>query len=299
MKFQSQPHEQVSTLIEALERDESLGLADNFVQRIRAIELLELYGLDDIEVLSGAATVEAEGRGLIERIRALKQRLEDANHQLIELLAASIRAGDRDSLKRIIAAAAPQTEVRDEVGYDELDTLLATLLDAGIIPDAPPVRDPDMIAFQPTPTRIVLKLIDELHPTPDDVFYDIGSGLGHVPILINLLVGIKAVGVEMEKSYCQYALACLKKLNLRDIALIQADARHVAYDDGTIFYLYTPFQGEILKEVLAKLEAQAKRRRIKVCAYGPCTLVIGKQKWLKPIYRVGKAEGSLGIYTSF
>ena len=298
MNSQSQPHEQVSRLIEALERDESLGLPDNFVRRIRAIDYLELYGLDDIEVLSGASMVEADGHALIERVRALKQRLEAANHQLIEQLAASIRAGDREALKRIIAAAEPQTEARDDIGYDALDTLMAALLDAGVIPDAPSLPDPDMIAFQPTPARIVLKVIDQLHPTRDDIFYDLGSGLGHVPILINLLTGMKTVGVELEESYCQYAAACVKKLGLTGVSFIQSDARDVSFDEGTIFYLYTPFQGKILGEVLHKLEEQAARRRFKICAYGPCTLVVSKQKWLKSIYQMGKGEGSLGIYRS-
>ena len=88
------------------------------------------------------------------------------------------------------------------------------------------------------------------------------------------------------------------KFTLSNVEFIHADARDADYADGTIFYLYTPFQGEMLRQVLGKLEAQAERRHIKVCTYGPCTLQVSKQNWLQSIYRAGRREGSLGIFGS-
>jgi hypothetical protein len=90
----------------------------------------------------------------------------------------------------------------------------------------------------------------------------------------------------------------LNKLGLPYVEFIHADARQADYDDGTMFYLYTPFRGEMLRQVLRRLEAQAERRRIRVCTYGPCTLQAGEQNWLKPIYQAGQSEGSLGIFGS-
>jgi hypothetical protein len=38
--------------------------------------------------------------------------------------------------------------------------------------------------------------------TQADVFFDLGSGLGQVPILVNLLSGAAAKGMEFEPVYC-------------------------------------------------------------------------------------------------
>jgi hypothetical protein len=186
----------------------------------------------------------------------------------------------------------------ENIGYDELDILLNGLMEVPIVPGEPEERDPDMVFYQPTPARIILKLIERLDMSADDVFYDLGSGLGHVPIAVNLLTGITTRGIEIEESYFRYSTECLKKLCLTDVDFMNVDAREASYDDGTIFYMYTPFQGEILRQILSKLESQSQRRQIKLCTYGPCTALISKQSWLQPIYQTGKAEGRFGLFSS-
>ena len=51
---------------------------------------------------------------------------------------------------------------------------------------------------------------------------------------------------------------------------------------GTLFYLYTPFAGSILRAVLAALAAQARQRPIRVCTFGPCVRTIAQERWLDP-----------------
>lgn len=50
---------------------------------------------------------------------------------------------------------------------------------------------------------------------------------------------------------------------------------------GTVFFLYTPFTGAILRTVLDRLRHEARRRPIRICSYGPCTPLIAQELWLE------------------
>ncbi|MEP7285754.1 MAG: hypothetical protein ABI947_08300 [Chloroflexota bacterium] len=299
MKSYSPVYQKINAVIDRLEQDKILYRAENFIERMNALDVLEFQLLDDIENVT--ILPDAEKSRLMQRAEMLKQKLVDVNEKLFTHLLLSIRSNDRATVTQYFKQAERQISRSaddDYLGYDEIDMLVNGLLEVAFVPPEPEERDADMIYYQPTPARIILKLIDELHLTLNDTFYDLGSGLGHVPILVNLLTNIKTKGIELENAYFQYSNECLKKLGLSDVEFINADARDVDYCDGTIFYMYTPFQGEILRQVLKKLEAQSERHPIRVCTYGPCTLQVSKLNWLRPIYQTGKQEGSLSIFSS-
>lgn len=73
------------------------------------------------------------------------------------------------------------------------------------------------------------------------------------------------------------------ELNLNNVTFIQQDVREVDLSSGTVFYLYTPFLGTILRAVLDLLRREAVSREIRVCTFGPCTPTIGEERWLEPI----------------
>jgi hypothetical protein len=290
-----QAYQQLSAAIADLERDPLLCQPDNFVERIRAMDFLELQLMDDDE------SADDTTRMLAGRARTLKNRLDEANEALFAHLLAGIQAGDRAAFRQVMHSVKAQIPAENEdadVGYDEIDALVNGLLEVPLAPGEPGPLEPDMIYYQPTPARIVLRLLDDLCPTGADVFYDLGSGLGHVPILVNLLTDIPAKGIEIEASYYRYALERLKKLCLSQVEFVNADARRAACDDGTIFYLYTPFRGEILRQVLGKLEAVSHLRAIRLCTYGPVTAQVSRQPWLEATYQSGSDETSLGIFRS-
>jgi hypothetical protein len=300
MKSNAQAYQEISAVIDRLEQDHNLYEAGNFIERMKAIDVLELQLLEDIEQADDTTLMGSENMRLAQRAEALKQNLADANEQLFAHLLQSIQSNDRSAVKQYFRQAEQQISRDDDdnLGYDELDMLVNGLLEVDFGPAEPDERDAEMFFYQPTPARIILRLIDQLHPTPEDTFYDLGSGLGHVPILVNLLTDSKTKGIELEGAYFRYSNDCLNKLGLRDVEFIHADARHVDYSNGTIFYMYTPFQGEMLRQVLRILEVQSERRQIRVCTYGPCTLQVSQQRWLQPIYQTGKREGSLAIFSS-
>ena len=285
----SNTYQRISAALDSLEQDELLCNEDNFVARIKALDFLELQMIGGIEPVNS------------QRAHRLKQKLDNANERLFARLLASIRANDRVTLKQYLRRYEQQVSTRiDEqyVGYDEIDMLVWGLLEVDLIPEEPEVLEPDMVFYQPSSTRTILKLINELETTVDDIFYDLGSGLGHVPIMVNLLTDVRTKGVEIQEFYCRYSNKCLGKLGLSTVEFMNADARDVEYDDGTIFYMYTPFRGKVLQQVLVKLEEQSKRRHIRVCTVGPCTAEVGDHTWLHSIYLTGKNEGALGIFSS-
>jgi len=89
------------------------------------------------------------------------------------------------------------------IGYDGLDALLNGVLrlDPHPQPSVPPAAE--MVHCEPTPARAILDLTDRVAFTAQDMFYDIGSGLGQVVMLVHLLTGVPARGIEFDPGYCE------------------------------------------------------------------------------------------------
>jgi hypothetical protein len=69
------------------------------------------------------------------------------------------------------------------------------------------------------------------------------------------------------------------------VTFLEQDARTADLSLGTVFYLYTPFTGAVLRTVLDALRREASRRQFRICTFGPARQSSPK-KWLE-------AEGAL------
>ncbi len=271
-------HEQVQRVITAVEKDAAGG----FDRRAAALDLLEVHVLDRLQHLEELAPLEPALLALRTRATTLQQHLEAANERLLRRLRFRIGAGTYtpEGLKRALARYAGPTGGRN--GYDVLDRLVGGFL-ADVPPSEPRIElEPEMVAYQPTPARAILALIGRAHLGPDDTLVDIGSGLGHVVILVALLCGARARGIELEPAYCDHARRCAGRLNVSRVEFIQGDAREASLAGGTVFFLYTPFRGALLRLVLERLRAEARARPIRICTYGPCTAEMAGVSWLRP-----------------
>ncbi|HVI59025.1 MAG TPA: hypothetical protein VM619_09180 [Luteimonas sp.] len=261
----------------ALEGDASLEAPARLRERFDALERLERH--------FGPGDHDADEPGVAPgRVRALRARLERANAALHEAIRDDIRHGrGRAALQPWIDAAAPgeggDTRLEGE-GYDALDDLVD-----GVLRFDPPggvaALPPGMVAYQPTPARHVVDMIDRAGLGEDDVLFDLGSGLGHVPLLAAILARARCIGVEIEPAYVECARRSAAALGLGDVAFLAQDARAADLSGGTVFYLYTPFTGAILRAVLGTLRREAARRAIRVCTFGPCTPVVAREPWLR------------------
>ena len=114
-----------------------------------------------------------------------------------------------------------------------------------------------------------------------DVLVDLGSGLGHVALLASMLTGVQGLGIEVEAAYVASAQECAQSLNLNRVRFIHEDARAADLSSGTVFYLYSPFTGSILADVLERLRKESTRRPIRICTLGPCTCTLAQEARLQ------------------
>lgn len=135
--------------------------------------------------------------------------------------------------------------------------------------EEPPPDVPDLprgsVPYLPSGVEEILAMVREVPVGPDDELVDLGAGLGRVVILAHLLSGARACGVEIQEPLVRRARARAAALALPAVSFVHADAAEAELD-GSIFYLYAPFNGEVLARVLRRLEDVARRRPIVVCA---------------------------------
>jgi SAM-dependent methyltransferase len=290
-------YQEIESAIEIIEQDGSLGKEENFVARVEALDLIEFHIVDRVEGL----LLNDRGRDLAtlrQRAESLKNQLEKVNEKLFQRLRATIRAGSYtcEDLRRQFYNYAGCASEENEIGYDALDIFVNDLLRIDLALEETREKEPDMVFLQPTPARVVLELVEKVALTEEDVFYDLGSGLGQVAILVGLLSGARAKGIEFEPAYCEYARQCAARLNLSRVEFMNLDARDADYSDGTVFFMYTPFRGSMLQEVLERLRSESRKRAITIGTYGPCTPRVANQGWLRRISQPPEHEHELTVF---
>ncbi|MCI0550307.1 MAG: class I SAM-dependent methyltransferase [Anaerolineae bacterium] len=295
---------EIQSDIEAIEKNSALYEETNFDSRVQAIDYIEFNIIDRIESLLHTINQPEELTTLKQSAERVKRQLEEIDDTLFQRLRADIRAGvcPGTALKGLIDEYVGDDSrggrQQDEIGYDSLDVFINGLLLINPVPLETKAREPEMVYYQQTPARIILELVEKAHFTGKDVFYDLGAGLGQVPILVNLLSGVTARGIEFEPAYCDYARECAADLNLSRVEFVNVDARQADYSDGTVFFMYTPFKGRLLQEVLKKLRGESHRRGIRLFTYGPCTPQVSRQSWLKCVNQNGAHVYKLGVFRS-
>lgn len=256
-------------LLEAIEGDAALAAAERFRERIEALDRLDAY----------LPRIDRADTELTRRMQDACAQLEALNAALYRRIREDIRA-DHDGgrvLERFTDVDVLQAYGQD---YDHLDELVAGVLQ---LPEpTPPTRElgAEMVFYQPTPARHVFAMIARSGLGEGDALVDLGAGLGHVPLLAAICTRARAVGIELEPAYVACATQAASALGLANAAFLQQDARDADFAIGTVFYLYTPFRGTILREVLDRLRHEAMCRDIRICTFGPCTPVVAQEDWL-------------------
>src|ERR1700761_2956067 len=194
--------------IGAIEKNEALYQEINFDSRADASDFIDFHILDRIEGLMQGPDINEQLHVLKLRAEKIKHGLEniDANlfRQLREKVSAGIYTGSsfRDMIHEHVRYDVNDSARQGKIGYDTLDIFINALLADHDIPEPIIEREPEMVFYQKTPARIVFLMAELAQLGPDDVFYDIGSGLGQVAILVNLITGAAARGIEYEPAYC-------------------------------------------------------------------------------------------------
>ncbi len=141
---------------------------------------------------------------------------------------------------------------------------------------------------------------------PDDVFVDLGSGLGRTAFAASWMGAKRAVGVELIQSLTDGAEANRKQsiLSNRDIEFVCANALEFNEPGMTILYMFHPFGEAILEQVLDNLgKARAVAtdpKKLRVVYANPCyDDALARTGWLRKtahIPGVKRPFSSTGVF---
>lgn len=149
----------------------------------------------------------------------------------------------------------------------------------------PPADGPELprgcVPYLPCSVDALLRVIDQAGVHAGDVFVDIGSGLGRAAMFVHLLTGAGAIGVEIQPALALAARDLASRLDLSRVPCIEGDAAKLTgrIAVGTVFFLYCPFGGRHLHDVLDHLESIARTRMLRVCCVD---LPLPARDWLTP-----------------
>ena len=171
------------------------------------------------------------------------------------------------------------------------DTWVDDLLGIESAPPDTPNLPHGSVPYLPCGVEEILAMVRDVPLRQDDTFVDLGSGLGRVAILAHLLSGARARGIEIQEPLVIDARQRCAALSLPAVTFAHANVADVALD-GSVFFLYAPFNGAMLTRVLERLEEAARKRSIVVCTVH---LELRDAAWLAPRKTSSRA---LAIYDS-
>lgn len=261
------PAPPLDALLDALEGSEAWRRPEALRERLDALDRIELLQL------GGAPGPDT----LAPRIAALREDFEALNTASFAHAREAIRRG---AVPTLLQACVDEREHANGDGYDWRDELVEGVLQLSPPSPAASPLPPDMVAYQPTPARHIFDLLAQARLDANDMLVDLGSGLGHVPLLAAICSGAASLGIEREASCVACARAGAEALRLSRVRFLCMDARRADFSRGTLFYLYTPFRGAVLDTVLAALRRESQHRALRIAAHGPCVATLAALPWL-------------------
>lgn len=140
------------------------------------------------------------------------------------------------------------------------------------------------------------KIFGFLKITQNDAILDYGSGKGKALYEFSKFPFKKIAGVELSEELYVISIKNLNKLGLKNVEVYNEDAVDFKKIDGfNYFYLYNPFNEEILKKVLDNIiySIKLKPRKVTIIYFNPVhSNIIFDSKLFKPIVinnQVGRA----------
>lgn len=199
--------------------------------------------------LQAHASNPARVAELYERVRATarSQHAELRDH---------IRNGTLDKRAFIAELLAAPLELRDHLVEEILDIAYPPLTDWQLPSDAVP--------YSPSGLSEILFTLDNAELNAHETFVDLGSGLGKVVLLVALLSGAQAHGVELDPRLVAGSRDAAVALGLHNAHFIEADIRVAALPKADVFYMFIPVLRS--SEIARRLAPSAAERRFSLFA---------------------------------
>ena len=127
-----------------------------------------------------------------------------------------------------------------------------------------------------TPTRHLKKILSFLPINSEDIFIDIGSGLGRVMIAAGCFPFKKIIGVDVSEKLnkiCEINIQKMKhRLKCRKFENITSNASDYRIpDEATFIYFFNPFGMEVMKDVFHSISksVSVNPRKVIIICYNP------------------------------
>jgi hypothetical protein len=154
------------------------------------------------------------------------------------------------------------------------------------------------VHYAPTPYRELFRLFRLVDLGPDDVFTDLGSGMGRAVFAAGWMGARRSIGIELVEVLSAKADENLARMILKscDVQFRCANALDVNLSDATVLFMFHPFGETTMAQVLARLhEAREKGDAppLRIIYRNPvCNHVLEQAGWLRCLARV-EGEGPL------
>lgn len=107
------------------------------------------------------------------------------------------------------------------------------------------------VPYLPASADVIARVVREAPVRADDVFVDLGAGIGRPCLLVHALTGARAIGVELQPQLVAMARARASA----KVTFLEGDAAELLPVEGTVFFIYASFNGAKLEQVLERLRA--------------------------------------------
>jgi hypothetical protein len=167
-----------------------------------------------------------------------------------------------------------------EVDPAHRDAWVDRVLGLGELPDDRELP-PGCAPYLPSAVDVLREAIERAGVTDEDVFVDVGSGVGRALAVVHLLTGAGAVGVEIQADLAARAAEMAARLGLERVRTVHGSAEEMIarLPIGTVFYFYCPFGRERLLRTIDALRPQAEVRPLTLCFVDMPAPDVG---WLTP-----------------
>jgi SAM-dependent methyltransferase len=181
-----------------------------------------------------------------------------------------------------------------EIAPRDRDPWLDLLWNIEELPQDEPDLPQGCVPYLPCPVASVLEALEQANVIREDVFVDVGSGLGRAVLLAHLASGASCIGLEIQATLVRAARERADRLGLMQLQFLQGDAADLvrAITVGTVFFLYCPFGGNRLQRFLDGLERIARVGPIRVCCVDMPPL---EARWLN---RMPSTSSLVDVYRS-
>jgi SAM-dependent methyltransferase len=154
-----------------------------------------------------------------------------------------------------------------------------------------PSGDDYRVHYEPTPYRHIFRLLRMIDLRKDDVFVDLGCGMGRPVFAASWLGAASSIGVEVSRDLYHTAVENRKESRLahRDIRFYCQPAQEYRNPDMTVLFMAHPFGERTLAKVISnakKNRSGSHSRSLRIVYVNPLyDVVLERTKWLERICR--------------